>query len=184
MGAAAAVSEAPLDERSLIERAQADPSCFDRLYQDNLAGVFVHVLRRCGSRSVAEDVTSEVFLRALRALPRFEWRGVPYLAYLRRIADNVLADASSRGSREAGIASRSEEPSTPPPDFDDRVVELVGRLPEDQRLVLALRFGEDKSVAQVAGALGRSEGAVKQLQHRALATLRSWLASSTLEDLS
>ena len=179
------MSEDQVSERYLIERAQADPRCFARLYEDNLPALFVHVLRRCGSRSRAEEVTSEVFLRALRSLPRFEWRGVPYIAYLRRIADNVLVDAAGRDSRESALPWPAEEPILDAPgatDADDQLLSLVAALPVDQRLVVALRFAEDQSTAQVAVALGRSEGAVKQLQHRALSALRAGLAAQPTED--
>lgn len=184
-GRAATVNDDRVDERHLIERAQADPTCFARLYEDNLPALFGHVLRRCGSRSRAEDVTSEVFLRALRSLPRFEWRGVPYIAYLRRIADNVLVDAAGRDSKDSALPWPADEPvpdATGATDADEELLALVAALPDDQRLVLALRFAEDQSTAQVAAALGRSEGAVKQLQHRALSTLRAALAAQPRED--
>ena len=168
-----------LAERSRIERAQAEPSRFSVLYEENVAAVFAHALRRCGSRSAAEDITSEVFLKALGALPRFEWRGVRYIAYLRKIADRLLADFYVRTAREDPLAEQAEQSMPNDSDGDERVFELVNRLPGDQRMVLALRFAEDRSIAQVAAVLGRSEGAVKQLQHRATTTLRNLLA---LED--
>lgn len=179
-GMASVVSDRVLDEQSLIEGAQADPTRFAELYETNVAAVFGHIYRRCGNRSVAEDVTSEVFFRALRALPRFEWRGVPYIGYLRRIADNLLADTMNRGRRDLEVQALREEPTIDAVDFEDQLLSMVARLPDDQRLVLGLRFAEDQSIAQVAVTLGRSEGAVKQLQHRAIATLRTWIAAQPL----
>lgn len=170
--------EIPASERELIEAAQADPTLFGQLYLANLGPVFAYVFSRTRDRAAAEDLTSEVFFRALRALPRFEWRGVPYAAYLLRIADNLLRDAFSRVAAESRMDHRSEDAFLPEPAVDDGLFNLLGRLPDDQRLVLARRFADDRSIAQVAAELGRSEGAIKQLQHRALSTLRTWLADA------
>ena len=162
------------DERALIEAAQADPARFVEVYDRYFDRVYAYVSRRAGSRAAAEDITSEVFRQALANLPRFEWRGVPFAAWLYRIAANAVADDWRRQGRE------SQEP---PPDLpDERVHEelerrislfqLVDRLPDLQRRVIEMRFVEDKSVRDVAAALDRSEGAVKQLQLRALENLR------------
>ena len=162
------------DDRALIEAAQADPARFVEVYDRYVDRVFAYVSRRTGSRTVAEDITSEVFQQALSNLPRFEWRGVPFAAWLYRMAANATADYWRRQGRE------SQEP---PPDLpDERVHEelerrislfqLVDRLPELQRRVIEMRFVEDKSVRDVAATLDRTEGAVKQLQLRALENLR------------
>jgi len=162
------------DERALIEAAQADPARFVEVYDRYVDRVYAYVSRRAGSRAVAEDITSEVFRQALANLPRFEWRGVPFAAWLYRMAANGVADYWRRQGRE------SQEP---PPDLpDERVHEelerrislfqLVDRLPDLQRRVIEMRFVEDKSVRDVAAMLDRTEGAVKQLQFRALENLR------------
>ena len=162
------------DERALIEAAQADPARFVEVYDRYVDRVYAYVSRRAGSRAVAEDITSEVFQQALANLPRFEWRGVPFAAWLYRMAANAVADYWRRQGRE------SQEP---PPDLpDERVHEelerrislfqLVDRLPDLQRRVIEMRFVEDKSVRDVAAMLDRTEGAVKQLQLRALENLR------------
>ena len=162
------------DERALIEAAQADPARFVEVYDRYFDRVYAYVSRRADSRAAAEDITSEVFRQALANLPRFEWRGVPFAAWLYRIAANAVADDWRRHGRE------SQEP---PPDLpDERVHEelqrrislfqLVDRLPDLQRRVIEMRFVEDKSVRDVAAMLDRTEGAVKQLQLRALENLR------------
>ena len=165
------------DERVLIEAAQADPDRFVELYDRHVDRVYAYVSRRAGSRAVAEDITSEVFQQALANLPRFEWRGVPFAAWLYRIAANALANHWRRQGREA---------LDPVPDLPDErehedllrrisLFQLVDRLPDVQRRVIEMRFVEDKSVRDVAVALDRSEGAVKQLQLRALENLRKGL---------
>lgn len=162
------------DERALIEAAQADPARFVEVYDRYVDRVYAYVSRRAGSRAAAEDITSEVFQLALTNLPRFEWRGVPLAAWLFRMASNALADHWRRQRREA---------QEPPPDLPDEreheelqrrvsLFQLVDRLPDPQRRVIEMRFVEDKSVRDVAAALDRSEGAVKQLQLRALENLR------------
>src|SRR6476469_11085435 len=97
------------DERSLIEAAQKDPSRFAELYEENLDRVYAYVARRVRERQDAEDVTAHVFQQALAALPRFEWRGAPFVTWLYRIAANAIADHYKQQSRAAGAAV---EPAT------------------------------------------------------------------------
>jgi RNA polymerase sigma-70 factor (ECF subfamily) len=162
------------DERALVEAAQADPARFVDLYDRHFHRVYAYVIRRTGVRVEAEDITSEVFERALTNLSRFEWRGVPFVAWLYRIAANALADRRRKIIRDS---------SDPPPDVPDgresdeierrtMLYQLVDRLPEAQRRVIEMRFVEEKSLREIAAALDRSEGAVKQLQLRALQNLR------------
>src|SRR5215467_15979672 len=89
------------DERTLIEAAQADPARFVDLYERHFNRVYAYVMRRTRSRAEAEDITSAVFERALTNLPRFEWRGVPFVAWLYRIAANALADRRRATERDS-----------------------------------------------------------------------------------
>jgi RNA polymerase sigma factor (sigma-70 family) len=91
------------DERELIEAARADPARFVEVYDRYVDRVYAYVSRRAVSRSIAEDITSEVFQLALANLPRFEWRGVPFAAWLYRMAANSLADYWRRQGREAQV---------------------------------------------------------------------------------
>jgi RNA polymerase sigma-70 factor (ECF subfamily) len=162
-------------ERLRIEAAQRDPGRFAELYEAHFERVYAYVVRRVRDRHEAEDVTSEVFHQALAHLDRFEWRGVPFAAWLYRIAANAIADRWKRVARENPLPAR--EPAMDP--ASERIEEraslfrLVAQLPQDQQRVLAMRFTEQKSTREVAQALGRSEGAVKQLQFRALQSLRA-----------
>jgi RNA polymerase sigma-70 factor, ECF subfamily len=166
------------DDRPLIEAAQADPARFVELYQRYVDRVYAFVVSRTRDRVVSEDITSQVFEQALAHLNRFEWRGVPFSSWLLRIAANAITDHWRQGAREA---------NDPPPDvlgtgeLDDierRVLltQLVERLPDAQRHVIQLRFVQEKSIREIAAALDRSEGAVKQLQLRALENLRKELS--------
>ena len=165
------------DERSLIEAAQADPARFLEIYDRYVDRVYAYVSRRVGSRVAAEDITSTVFEHALTKLSTFEWRGVPFAAWIFRIAANALADYWRREGHDA---------HDPPPDVPDErehrdleqrvsLFQLVDRLPDTQRQVIRMRFVEGCSIRDVAVALDRSQGAVKQVQLRALESLRkSW----------
>jgi len=168
------------DERLLVAAAVADPRQFATLYERHLAAVYGYVSRRVHSRAEAEDVTSEVFHRALAALPQYESRGAPFAAWLFRIAANCLADRWQKAAREKGQPSPGE-PAVAPVDLEaaartDRLFALLGKLPEDQQRVVRMRFLEEKSVKEISAAMGRSEGAVKQLQYRALEWLRGQMS--------
>lgn len=163
------------DERLLIEAAKADPQCFAALYERNFDRVYAFVARRSGSRGEAEDLAAEVFHQALANLGRFEWRGVPFAAWLLQIARNAVTDRWQRVARERGEPAPDHRELEDGADADRRAIlgDLVGRLPHDQQRVVVARFVEQQSIREIAQALGRTEGAVKQLQFRALETLRS-----------
>jgi RNA polymerase sigma-70 factor, ECF subfamily len=165
------------DERRLIEAAQQDPARFGELYERHFARVYAYVSRRVLNRAAAEDVTSEVFHHALANLPKYEWRGAPFGAWLMRIAANALADRWRRLAREQGSETSAEclstEPSPEELETRAQLFRLVDSLPDDQRQVVRMRFAEEKSVKEIAAAMGRTEGAVKQLQFRGVAALRT-----------
>jgi len=165
-------------EQRLIEAAQADPSRFAELYERHFDRVYAYIASRVHDRSETEDLTSEVFHRALANLHRFEWRGTPFAAWLYRMAHNAIVD---RGKRVA-LQSDPPDPVDPALPAEEemeqaerraQLFQSVNRLPADQRRVIVLRFAHQKSIRDIAGELGRSEGAVKQLQVRALENLRA-----------
>jgi len=178
------------DERRLIEAAQSDRARFVDVYEKYFELVYGYVARRTRDRAAAEDLTSEVFRKALANLPRWKWTGAPFAAWLFRIASNLIADRAKRAAREGS----TEFVAIPGPtgsgssgyqhaELEDaerraRLSGLVAALAEDQRRVVLLRFNEEKSIKEIAGELGRTEGAVKQLQFRALHSLRKQLTDS------
>jgi RNA polymerase sigma-70 factor (ECF subfamily) len=166
------------EDRPLVEAAQNDPARFAELYERNFDRVYAFIARRVPSRAEAEDLTADVFHHALANLGRFEWRGVPFLAWLLRIARNAMADHWRRAGREQ--PDPAPEASVDSDELQEaeeagRLSALVRELPADQRRVVLLRFAEEKSTREIAGEIGRSEGAVKQLQFRALENLRARL---------
>jgi RNA polymerase sigma-70 factor (ECF subfamily) len=168
------------EERLLVEAAQKDPSRFAELYEINFERVYAFVARRVGDRDAAEDLTSEVFHKGLANLRQFEWRGAPFAAWLLRIAANAITDRAQRAGRELAVDDPPElsAEANVLTDLEEgehraQLFRLVEQLPEDQRRVIAMRFAEEKSIREIAEALGRSEGAVKQLQFRGLQSLRA-----------
>jgi RNA polymerase sigma-70 factor (ECF subfamily) len=163
------------DERLLVEAAQRDPSRFAELYEQNFHRVYAFIARRVHDRAEAEDLTAEVFHQALSNLGRFEWRGVPFAAWLLRIAANTLADRWQRAAKRPEIQQDVIDEPGVEEDVERRALlfQLVDRLPQDQRLVVIRRFVEQKNLKEIAQELRRTEGAIKQLQFRALQNLRS-----------
>lgn len=162
-------------ERLLIEEAQRDPARFADFYDACFDRVYAYVARRTGDRAETEDLVSDVFHHALANLRRFEWRGAPFSAWLFRIAANKIADRRQRLGRERTLDPPPEagEADQEAAHDQEKVLALMGELPGDQRRVLELRFLEEKSTREVAEMLGRSEGAIKQLQFRGLESLRA-----------
>lgn len=158
-----------------------DAEAFGQLYDHYLPGVFRFVYYRVGSRSLAEDLTSETFTRALRSVRKFQWQGKDFGAWLTTIARNIITDhyKSSRSRLEI-VADEVPESTNHAPSPEDEVItgltsalvmEAVAALPDEQRDCLLMRFVQGLSIAQTAEALGRTEGAIKQLQLRAVRKL-------------
>jgi RNA polymerase sigma-70 factor (ECF subfamily) len=144
--------------------------------------IFAYALTLTQNRELAEDVTAATFARAVEELPRFEWRGVPYSAWLYRVAANLVA----RDRRRPGWIELNPQlgDDAPGPEeaavWGDRAAEVraaVAALPPDQRQAVLLRFGGELRNREIAEIMGRSEGAVKLLTFRALTTLRRRLGA-------
>jgi RNA polymerase sigma-70 factor (ECF subfamily) len=178
-----------MEERRLIEAAQQDRACFGDVYERYFELVYGYVARRVRDRAATEDLTSEVFRKALANIDRFKCTGAPFGAWLLRIASNVIADRANRQkkegvrvdepselmSRDAPSASESQQVQLEEAERRAWVIRMVDALPDDQRRVVRMRFAEEKSINEIALELGRSDGAVKQLQFRAFQNLRAKL---------
>jgi RNA polymerase sigma-70 factor, ECF subfamily len=160
------------DERQRIEAAQSEPARFADLYEQNFARVYAFFARRVATREEAQDLTAEVFHQALGSIRSFKWQGAPFVAWLYGIAANVLSRHWEKASRN--LVTEEIELSDAGDGIERSVMlaELVEALPVDQRRVVLQRFVKQKSIREIAHELGRSEGAVKQLQLRALENLR------------
>ena len=169
------------EERLLVEAAQKDPARFADLYESNFERVYAYIAWRIRHREETEDLTSDVFHRALASLPRFEWRGVPFAAWLIKIAANLIADRLKRRHYANSLDPVGDDQVDRSLEVVERraqLFRLVDRLPVDQRRVILMRFAEEKSIREIAQKLGRTEGAVKQLQFRGLQNLRARLDES------
>lgn len=170
------------DERLLVEAAQSDPAKFDALYELHFERVYTFIAYRVRDRATAEDLTSEVFHKALANLPSYEWRGVPFAAWLFRIAANAIADQSKRAAREFPASDDPLEPAADAgtqasefraTEYRAQLFRLVGKLPELQKQVVYQRFVEQRSIREIAQRIDKTEGAIKQLQFRAIERLRA-----------
>jgi RNA polymerase sigma-70 factor (ECF subfamily) len=168
--------------RALVDLAkEGDAEAFGQLYDHYVSGVFRFVYYRVGSQQLAEDLTSETFVRGLRAIQRFNWQGKDFGAWLTTIARNLVADhfKSSRARLEivaetipeGKVTVTSPEQEVLALISNEMLFEAVNALPNEQRDCILMRFIQGLSIAQTAAALGRSEGAIKQLQLRAVRSL-------------
>jgi RNA polymerase sigma-70 factor (ECF subfamily) len=176
-----------IDEVDLVERAcRMERAAIGALYRRHVQAIYRYVYYRVGDEHMAEDLTAEVFLRVIEALPNYQQRGVPFAAWLYRIARARTADHHRRHRRLATSGLDEQWPSDEDPPL--RLVEqstrhedlraALGHLTTDQQQVVVLKFAEGFSNADVARILGKTEGAVKSLQHRALDALHRLMESS------
>lgn len=175
---------------ALVELARGgDSEAFGQLYDHYADVVFRYVYYRVADRGLAEDLTGDVFVRALRALPRFTWQGRDFGAWLTTIARNLITDhyKSSRAKREivadelpdADDHRASPEQEAVANDQHSALMAAIHSLPADQQECLISRFILERSIAETAEGMGRTAGAIKQLQLRAIRTL----AKNVPEDL-
>jgi RNA polymerase sigma-70 factor (ECF subfamily) len=171
------------EERLMILAAQRDRAAFEPLYQRYVEQIYAYCLSLTKNKELAEDVTAATFARAMEELPRFEWRGVPYSAWLYRVAANMVArDRRRRQSLELTPELYPVDLSDPSETVEGRsrdagIRAAVQQLPADQRQVVLLRFGGDLRNKEIAEIMGRSEGAIKLLTFRALTALRKQLGA-------
>jgi len=170
------------DEDALARAAEGDSEAFGVLYDRYVGRIYNYIYYRTGNTHDAEDITSRVFTRAMKHIPNYQDRGVPFSAWLYRIAHNLVANFHRDNSRKqvvgleenyripAGVEQpesmvvRSEE--------EEFLLGLVGKLPEDRQQLLILKFVDHLSNAEIGEIMGRTEGAIKSLYHRTLLALR------------
>ncbi|MGF1505458.1 MAG: sigma-70 family RNA polymerase sigma factor [Chloroflexi bacterium] len=170
------------DDSTLIAQAKADPKAFGALYERYVNQIYNYVYYRTSSQADAEDLTARVFQRALQHIPRYEDRGVPFSAWLYRIAHNLVVNWHRDRKRRqiisiddvvlTSINSQAPEAAAERREEHDLLMEAVARLPEDRQELLVLKFVERLPNAEIGVIMGRSEGAIKSLYHRTLIALR------------
>jgi RNA polymerase sigma-70 factor (ECF subfamily) len=177
---------AELGDDELAERAKTSSDAFGALYDRHVRRIYSYLYYRIGQKAEAEDLTERVFVQALENLPRYEFRGAPFSAWLFRIAHNLVANWHRDSARhpQAPLEEASDreteraDPSSGALDAEERqeLRSAVARLPADRQLLLQMKFVDERSNADIAVQMGRTEGAVKALLHRTLVALRQELA--------
>jgi RNA polymerase sigma-70 factor, ECF subfamily len=178
------------EEAALVERAKAEPAAFGILYERYIDRVYAYIYHRVGNAQDTEDLTARTFYRALDKLHTYEDRGLPFSAWLFRIAHNLVANwHRDRGRRRFlsldKLWSHSKEGDTPEEQFEREenhaaLWEAIDRLPEDRRTLLLYKFGSRLSNLEIGELLQKSESAIKSLYFRTLATLRKELETTGL----
>ena len=173
-------------EEQVVQSAKAgDDGAFEQIYEEYFDKVYRYIYVRVGNPPDAEDLTEEVFLKALQSIGSFQWRGVSIAAWLFRIAHNVVVDHLRRISKRQTMPIEDTVPSVEPSPHDKAVINItmerlkkaLGRLTQAQQQVLSMRLAADLSIAETAKVLGKTEGAVKASQHSALVAVRRIFAT-------
>ncbi len=165
---------------------------FAQLYEEHFDRIYRYVALRIGDKTEAEDMTQQVFLKALRSISSFKWTGAPFAAWLFRIAHNQVIDYVRKRKKrvadpldESLLVSSDKNPEQlVEHNLDiERLLLATGQLTEAQRQVVSLRFTSELPIAEVARIMGKSQGAVKALQHSAIVALRKLLLVGNDEEV-
>lgn len=175
------------DEESLVLRAKEhDEAALTQLYEENFDKIYRYIVLKIGDRTEAEDMTQQVFLKAFKSISGYKIKGSPFSSWLFRIAHNQIVDYWRKKSKQATVPLEEtlvgSGDSNPSSDVErkmdmENLVAATKQLTQLQREVVSLRFAGGLSVAQVARLMGKSEGAIKALQHSAVVSLRRMLAT-------
>jgi len=173
------------DEQNLVRMArQGDKEAFTQLYESHFDRIYRYVALKIGNRTEAEDMTQQVFVRAYESIGAYRWQGIPFSAWLFRIAHNQVVDFVRKESKKPTImldeSLQVVSDSNPEQEVElklemEKVVLAARQLTKSQREVINLRFAGGLSIAEVATTMGKSEGAIKALQHSAILALRKTL---------
>jgi RNA polymerase sigma-70 factor (ECF subfamily) len=175
----------PEDEILLVERAKTDSAAFGALYERYVGKIYNYVYYRTGNHHEAEDLTARTFQRAMAHIGRYRDRGVPFSAWLYRIAHNLVANWHRDQSRRqilgldeivlTGLSRERPDMALEKHEERERLLAVIRRMPAERQQLLILKFVEQMSNVEIGKVMGRSEGAVKSLYHRTLLALRDEL---------
>lgn len=188
-------------ERELIEMAQRDPQAFGILFDTHYDSVYKYILYRTADKTLAEELTSETFFKALNGLWKFKWRNIPFAAWLIRIASNEVNGYFRKSkylklvSLEEKYESLSEKLVTPDDVISKNETDLsknllfkklhtsIASLKNIYQEVIVLKYFEEKSIQEISELLGKSEGTVKSLIHRGLNKLKDKIDPSLYNEV-
>ena len=173
-------------EESLIRRAQQrDQVALTQIYEENFDKIYRYIVLKIGDRTEAEDMTQQVFLNALQSISSYRFKGLPVSSWLYRIAHNQVVDHLRKKSKRGDVPLDESLPVAASDDPGaeteikmqiEEVAAAAQKLTPAQREVISLRFAGDMAISEVAKVMGRTEGAIKALQHSAILALRKALA--------
>ncbi|HEY53667.1 MAG TPA: sigma-70 family RNA polymerase sigma factor [Caldilineae bacterium] len=179
-----------VNETALIERAKTDPEAFGQLYQRYVDRIYNYIYYRVGNADDAEDLTARTFFRALKKIDSYEDRGIPFSAWLYRIAHNLVANWHRQQSRRKSVpleelaVIRSTRPNPSQmvenQETQNELISAIHRLADDRQQLLILKFVERLPNAEIGKVMGRTESSVKSLYHRTLIALRDDLRERDL----
>lgn len=175
-------AQAEEDDQTLAQRAKTEREAFGILYERHVTAIYRYVYYRVGSQEDTEDLTARVFARALKHIRNYNDRGVPFTAWLYRIAHNVVANHHRDNSRHPAVPLEEVEIFTGQDDDHDqridgerernKLLRAIRLLPEERQHLIVLKFVEQMQNAEIGQIMNRSEGAIKSLYHRTLLQLR------------
>jgi RNA polymerase sigma-70 factor (ECF subfamily) len=170
------------DQEVLVQASQGDQDAFGALYKRYVGRIYTYIYYRTGNQHDAEDLTARVFFRAMRHIGNYQDRGLPFSAWLYRIAHNLVANWHRDNSRRVEIplddgynlSHRGEHPEAAVLKSEDQeyLLQMIRRLPPDRQQLLILKYVEHLPNAEIGHIMGRTEGAIKSLYHRTLSALR------------
>jgi len=173
------------DEKNLVHKArQGDKEAFTELYESHFNRIYRYVVVKIGNKAEAEDMTQQVFVRAYESIGSYNWQGIPFSAWLFRIAHNQIVDFIRKESKKPTVQLDESLPiigdSDPQGEVElklniEQVAIATQKLTKAQREVISLRFAGGMSIYEVADTMHKSEGAIKALQHSAILALRKTL---------
>lgn len=186
--------DAETSDAALVRRAVTDPDAFGRLYERYVTSIYRYAYYRVADAQDAEDLTARVFMRALKHIRGYDERGVPFAAWLYRIAHNVVVNFHRDRSRKPAVSldEMHDDGDAGEPVLHDggahesdhlidlardqrRLIGAIRRLPEERQQLIVLKFVEQLSNLEIGQIMNRSEGAIKSLYHRTLLQLRELL---------
>jgi len=172
-------------EQDIVEKAvKGDRNAFAQLYEKHFDRIYRYVYLRLGNKTETEDLTQDVFIKALEAIGSYKWRNSPFAAWLYRIAHNQVIDYFRKHGKVEKVPleddniliGKSDPASTAENELEiERMINGINRLTPAQRDVISLRFGAQLSITEAARTLGKNEGTVKALQYNGILALKKML---------
>jgi RNA polymerase sigma-70 factor, ECF subfamily len=181
-----------MNEKEIISKAKNNVSAFEYLYDKYFMQIYKYVMLRVKNKDVANDIVSEVFYKAMTKLSLFKWRSIPFSSWLYRIAMNEISNHFRKEKKKHKLVGEimvEHDNYIPEPDYDeaisyDFIHNYIRKLPQRDQDVITLRYFEKKSFHDIAEIIGKNEGYIRVILHRALKKLEQSLPEEVMEDVN